>query len=58
MNYEFHKFVFDLRRLQNIKVVLYNFEQVEEVKKEVNIERKICTYCGMEGHRASNCPNR
>lgn len=22
------------------------------------MERKVCTYCGHEGHRASNCPRR
>lgn len=22
------------------------------------MERKVCTYCGMEGHRASQCPRR
>jgi hypothetical protein len=22
------------------------------------MERKVCTYCGREGHRASSCPNR
>ena len=25
--------------------------------KGVNVEQKICTYCGQEGHRASTCPH-
>lgn len=28
------------------------------VQPVVNLERKVCTYCGQEGHRAHACPRR